>query len=172
MLRSAMAAADLDPAHAVADLRALRELTEDDRGAQRVAWTDTWASARAWLRERLESLPVAVDTDDAGNLWAILPGARDETVILGSHLDSVPDGGWLDGALGVLAGLEVLRAIAAAGEPPALGVTLVDWADEEGSRFGHSLLGSSAAAGLLDIDAARTLRDREGAALADALAEN
>src|SRR4051794_11603656 len=164
-----MAAADLDPAHAVADLRALRELTEDDRGAQRVAWTDTWASARAWLRERLESLPVAVDTDDAGNLWAILPGARDETVILGSHLDSVPDGGWLDGALGVLAGLEVLRAIAAAGEPPVT-VALVDWADEEGARFGRSLLGSGLAAGILDPAAVQDVRDADGVALTDALA--
>src|SRR3954454_5687491 len=99
MLRSAMAAADLDPARALADLRALRELTEDDRGAQRVAWTDTWARARAWLGERLGALPVTVETDEAGQLWAVLPGAREETVVLGSHLDSVPDGGWLDGAL-------------------------------------------------------------------------
>src|SRR4051794_22589997 len=155
---------DPDPERALAALRALRELTEDDRGAQRVAWTDTWASARAWLRERLESLPVAVDTDDAGNLWAILPGARDETVILGSHLDSVPDGGWLDGALGVLAGLEVLRAIAAAGEPPVT-VALVDWADEEGARFGRSLLGSGLAAGILDPAAVQDVRDADGVAL-------
>jgi hydantoinase/carbamoylase family amidase len=164
-----MAAADLDPARVVADLRALRELTEDGRGAQRVAWTDTWASARAWLRERLESLPVAVDTDEAGNLWAVLPGARDETVILGSHLDSVPDGGWLDGALGVVAGLEVLRAIAAAGEPPVT-LALVDWADEEGARFGRSLLGSGLAAGIVDPVAVQDVRDADGVALPDALA--
>jgi N-carbamoyl-L-amino-acid hydrolase len=164
-----MAAPDLDPARAVADLRALRELTEDDRGAQRVAWTDTWARARAWLRERLEPLPVTVDTDEAGNLWAVLPGARDETVILGSHLDSVPDGGWLDGALGVVGGLEVLRSIAAAGEPPVT-VALVDWADEEGARFGRSLLGSGLAAGILDPAAVRDVTDRDGVALPDALA--
>jgi hydantoinase/carbamoylase family amidase len=163
-----MPAADLDPARAVADLRALRELTEDERGAQRVAWTDTWASARAWLRERLEPLPVAVDTDEAGNLWAVLPGAREETVVLGSHLDSVPDGGWLDGALGVLGALEVLRAIAARGEPPVT-VALVDWADEEGARFGRSLLGSGLAAGLLDPATVRDVRDRDGVALLDAL---
>jgi N-carbamoyl-L-amino-acid hydrolase len=166
-----MAEADLDPARAVADLRALRELTEDERGAQRVAWTDTWASARAWLRERLDALPVAVDTDEAGNLWAVLPGTRAETVVLGSHLDSVPDGGWLDGALGVLAGLEVLRAIAAGGEPPVT-VALVDWADEEGARFGRSLLGSGLAAGLLDPAAVRGVRDRDGVALTDALGEH
>src|SRR3954468_21493776 len=166
-----MAAADLDPGRALADLRALRELTGDDRGAQRVAWTDTWAEGRAWLRERLGELPLDVDADEAGNLWAVLPGASAETVVLGSHVDSVPAGGWLDGALGVLAGLEVLRALAAAGEPPVT-VALVDWADEEGARFGHSLLGSSAAAGLLDAGAARALRDRDGVALSDALAEH
>ena len=65
---------DPDPERALADLRALRELTEDERGAQRVAWTDTWAAARAWLRERLAELPVTVDSDEAGNLWAVLPG--------------------------------------------------------------------------------------------------
>jgi acetylornithine deacetylase/succinyl-diaminopimelate desuccinylase-like protein len=97
-------AADLDPARAVADLRALRELTGDERGAQRLAWTDTWARARAWLRERLAELPVEVDADEAGNLWARLPGASERTVLLGSHVDSVPDGGWLDGALGCSAG--------------------------------------------------------------------
>jgi hydantoinase/carbamoylase family amidase len=162
-------AADLDPARAVDDLRALRELTGDERGAQRVAWTDTWAAARAWLRERLCELPVAVDSDEAGNLWAVLPGARGETVVIGSHIDSVPDGGWLDGALGVLGGLEVLRALAAAGEPPVT-VALVDWADEEGARFGRSLLGSGLACGGLDPASVEGVRDREGVALTEALA--
>ena len=166
-----MAAADLDPGRALADLRALRELTEDERGAQRVAWTETWATARAWLRERLGELPVDVDTDEAGNLWAVLPGARPETVVLGSHVDSVPDGGWLDGALGVLGGLEVLRALAAAGEPPVT-VALVDWADEEGARFGRSLLGSGLATGTLDPDSVAGVHDRDGIALADAMAEH
>jgi N-carbamoyl-L-amino-acid hydrolase len=162
----------LDPARTVAELRALAELTADERGAQRVAWGPMWREARAWLRERLDELPVQISRDAAGNTWATLPGRSDRLLALGSHLDSVPDGGWLDGALGVLAGLEVLRALAARSEPPALGVTLVDWADEEGARFGHSLLGSSAAAGLLDAGGAASLRDRDGVALADALAEN
>jgi hydantoinase/carbamoylase family amidase len=164
-----MAVVDLDPGRALADLRALRDLTEDERGAQRVAWTDTWAKARGWLRERLGELPLEVDADEAGNLWAVLPGARAETVILGSHVDSVPDGGWLDGALGVLGGLEVLRAMAAAGEPPVT-VALVDWADEEGARFGRSLLGSGLATGTLDPDSVAAVRDRDGTALADAMA--
>jgi N-carbamoyl-L-amino-acid hydrolase len=153
----------------VADLRALRELTEDERGAQRVAWTPTWARAREWLRERLEPLPVDVDVDEAGNLWAVLRGASERTVLLGGHLDSVPDGGWLDGSLDVLAGLEVLRALAAAGEPP-VSVALVDWADEEGARFGRSLLGSGMTAGSVDPADVAGLRDRDGTALADALA--
>jgi hydantoinase/carbamoylase family amidase len=164
-----MASADLDPARAVADLRALRELTEDERGAQRVAWTDTWAKAREWLRERLAELPVDLDVDEAGNLWAVLRGASDDTVVLGSHVDSVPDGGWLDGALGVLGGLEVLRALAAGGEPPVT-VALVDWADEEGARFGRSLLGSGLATGMVEPQAVADVRDRDGTLLTDALA--
>jgi hydantoinase/carbamoylase family amidase len=163
-------AADPQPDRALADLRALRELTEDERGAQRVAWTDTWAKARDWLRERLADLPVTVDTDEAGNLWAVLPGERPETVVLGSHVDSVPDGGWLDGALGVLGGLEVLRTLAAEGARPPVTVALVDWADEEGARFGRSLLGSGLAAGTLDPHDVHDTADRDGVALRDALA--
>jgi allantoate deiminase len=166
-----MAAADLDPARALADLRALRELTEDERGAQRVAWTEMWARAREWLRERLAELPLEVSTDEAGNLWALLPGDREETVVLGSHIDSVPDGGWLDGALGVLGGLEVVRALAAAGTPPVT-VALVDWADEEGARFGRSLLGSGLATGMVDPRSIADVTDRDGIRLTDALGEH
>ena len=162
---------DLDPRRAVAALRRLRELTGDDRGAQRVAWTATWARARAWLREELASLPVEVEVDAAGNLWAVLPGASERTVLIGGHLDSVPDGGWLDGALDVVAGLEVLRALAAAGEQPVT-VALVDWADEEGARFGRSLLGSGLATGSIDPADVAGLTDRDGIALRDALAEH
>ncbi|HWF49719.1 MAG TPA: M28 family peptidase, partial [Solirubrobacteraceae bacterium] len=107
-----------DPARLLGDLRSLAALTATDRGAQRVAWTDTWARAREWERSLLAELPVEVEVDEAGNMWAVLPGERAETLILGSHIDSVPDGGWLDGALGLLGGLEVLRGIAAAGRPP------------------------------------------------------
>ncbi|HEX2413059.1 MAG TPA: Zn-dependent hydrolase [Solirubrobacteraceae bacterium] len=158
-----------DADRAIALLRDLAERTSDEHGAQRVAWTDTWALARRWLREQLDAIPgVAVDVDPAGNLWASAPGESERFVIVGSHLDSVPDGGWLDGALGVVAGLEVVRALA--GEPRALGLRVVDWADEEGARFGRSLFGSSAAAGTLDPVAVRGLTDRDGVALPDALA--
>ena len=106
----------VDTARAVQGLRELARLTSDERGAQRVAWTDTWIAARDWLRAELDAIPgVAVDRDAAGNTWATLPGDSERFVIVGSHLDSVPDGGWLDGTLGVVAALEVLRALA--GEP-------------------------------------------------------
>jgi N-carbamoyl-L-amino-acid hydrolase len=142
---------DLDPDRVLADLRALAELTSDERGAQRIAFSERWRAARAFLRERLAELPVEVREDSAQNLWAMLPGEREPAVAVGSHVDSVPDGGWLDGALGTLAALEVLRA---AGERPPRSLVLVDWADEEG-RFGHSLLGSSAASGNVDLEALR-----------------
>jgi hydantoinase/carbamoylase family amidase len=158
-----------DASRMLTDLRSLAELTGTERGAQRLAWTDTWAKARTWERGLLAELPVAVEVDEAGNQWATLEGDSSETLIIGSHIDSVPDGGWLDGCLGVLSALEVLRAIAANGRPP-LTVKLVDWADEEGARFGLSLMGSSAAAGTLDAELLRSLRDVDGVTAGDALA--
>ena len=161
--------ADVDAARAVAGLKEIRRLTEDEDGAQRVAWTDTWITARDWLAGQLAEIDgVTVERDAAGNTWATAPGADERFVIVGGHLDSVPNGGWLDGALNVVAGLEVLRALAPEERPFTL--KLVDWADEEGARFGRSLLGSSAAAGTLDPDAVRGLTDRDGTALPDALA--
>ena len=159
----------LDPGRTVAELRELHELTGDERGAQRVCWTKTWARAREWFRSKLDELPLEVQTDEAGNLWATLPGRADETLVLGGHLDSVPNGGWLDGALDALAALEVVRRLAQE-PPPPLAVRLVDWADEEGARFGRSLFGSSAAAGTLEPDAVRHLVDSDGVSLPEALA--
>jgi hydantoinase/carbamoylase family amidase len=163
---------EADPRRVLDSLERLRELTATDAGAQRVAWTPMWARARLWLRSQLSALPVTVSVDEAGNLWASLPGRTAGSIVIGSHLDSVPDGGWLDGCLGVLAGLEVLRAVAAGAAPPERGVTLVDWADEEGARFGHSMFGSSAAAGLLEVHGVQGLMDRDGVRLPDALAEH
>jgi allantoate deiminase len=160
----------LDERIVPAQLLELAVLTGDERGAQRVAWTDRWLVAQDWLRARLAEIPgVEVHTDPAGNIWGTLPGESARSVVLGGHLDSVPDGGWLDGVLNVVAALEVLRAIADGPTPP-LTVRLVDWADEEGARFGRSLVGSSACAGSLDPETLRGLRDRDGIALPDALA--
>jgi len=162
----------LDPARVVARLRELRELTGDEDGAQRVAWTETWRTARGWLAGTLADLPLEVERDAAGNDWYTLRGASERAVLLGGHIDSVPNGGWLDGCLNVLAGAEVLRRIAEEGTPPVT-VRLVDWADEEGARFGRSLFGSSAAAGsMADQDELRTRVDRDGVTLPAALAEN
>jgi N-carbamoyl-L-amino-acid hydrolase len=162
---------EVDPGRAVSGLRELARLTGDDDGAQRVAWTDTWRTALDWFRDELAGIDgVSVDTDEAGNIWATAPGESERFVIVGGHLDSVPNGGWLDGSLNVIAGLEVLRALAP--EPRALTLKLVNWADEEGARFGRSLLGSSACAGSLNPDDVRGLTDRDGVALPDALRDH
>jgi len=155
----------LDPSRTVAELRELQELTGDENGAQRVAWTDTWVRAREWLGEKLAGLPLELAEDEAANQWWTLRGDSDRAVLIGGHIDSVPNGGWLDGALNVVAGVEVLRRLAEEGRP-ATTVRLVNWADEEGARFGRSLFGSSAAAGsMADQDELRERRDAEGNAL-------
>jgi beta-ureidopropionase / N-carbamoyl-L-amino-acid hydrolase len=160
----------LNPKRTIAELKELRALTEDANGAQRVAWTDTWLKAREWFAGKLAGLPVEHHYDAAGNTWVTLKGQSEKALLIGGHLDSVPNGGWLDGSLNVLAGLEILRRISDEfkGRPPVT-VRLVDWADEEGARFGRSLLGSSAFAGTATIAADRVRTDREGTRLEDAL---
>jgi N-carbamoyl-L-amino-acid hydrolase len=162
----------LDAARTVAELKELRELTGDDNGAQRVAWTDTWESAREWLRGKVDGTGAREEIDEAGNQWFTLGGDSGRALLLGGHIDSVPNGGWLDGCLNVMAAVEVLRRIAADGRPP-MTVRVVNWADEEGARFGRSLFGSSAAAGsMTDQDELRQRKDASGIALPDALAEH
>jgi allantoate deiminase len=159
------------PGHdVIADLRALAARTSDAHGAQRVAWGPVWRDARRWLDDVLAREGLHAEADLAGNNWITLPGERPETVVIGGHLDSVPNGGWLDGPLGVLAGVEALRRYSARTPPVTLAV--VDFADEEGARFSRSLLGSSGASGSLVPDSVRNLVDRQGTRLADALAEN
>jgi N-carbamoyl-L-amino-acid hydrolase len=162
----------LDPKTVIRDLKELRALTADANGAQRIAWSGIWLRAREWFEAKLHELPVEYHYDAAGNRWVTLLGASEKALILGSHLDSVPNGGWLDGSLGVMAALEVLRHIAEQynGRPP-ITVRIVDWADEEGARFGRSLFGSSAFAGTQTIATDRGLLDRDGIRLEDALAE-
>jgi hydantoinase/carbamoylase family amidase len=160
----------LDAGRAIADLRELDRLTGGPEGARRVAWGEEWQAARDFLGRRLAELGIEPERDEAGNLWARLEGREREAVAVGSHLDSVPGGGWLDGALGVMAALELLRTLAAGGDAPARSVVLVDWADEEGVRFGRSLFGSSAAAGTLDPAELRGISAPDGRPAEEVLA--
>ena len=162
----------IDAGRVVADLRELHALTGSDAGAQRLCWTETWREARSLLTKWLTELGLALERDAAGNLWASLEGDSEPALAVGSHIDSVPDGGWLDGALGVMAALGIVRAWAESGERPPRTLALVDWADEEGARFGRSLFGSSAFSGTLDPDAVRPLRDSGGRSIEEVLAEN
>src|SRR5580698_3627997 len=161
----------IDSKAVLADLGELRALTATEDGAQRVAWSPMWLKARAWFEAKLSDLPVEHHYDAAGNHWVTLKGESEKALVVGSHLDSVPNGGWLDGCLGVMAGLEVLTHAAEmyAGRPPVT-VKLVDWADEEGARFGRSLFGSAAFAGKATMEADRVRTDKDGVTLAAALA--
>src|ERR1041385_2766655 len=166
---SRVAPMQLEPGRTVAELRELQELTGDGNGAQRVAWTDTWEQAREWLRGKVAGTSAQEEIDAAGNQWFTLRGASERELLIGGHIDSVPNSGWLDGCLNVMAGVEVLRRIAEEGEPP-LTVRLVNWADEEGARVGRSPLGSSAAAGsMADQAELRTKVDANGISLPDAV---
>jgi allantoate deiminase len=160
----------MNAANVVANLRELAQLTSNADGAQRLAWGPTWRDARNWFNGKLAGIGVTPEVDAAGNSWATLKGSSDRTVIIGSHLDSVPNGGWLDGALGVMAGLEALRMYKS--QTPPVTLKVVDWADEEGARFSRSLLGSSAASGSLQVSEVEHLADKTGVRLVDALREN
>jgi N-carbamoyl-L-amino-acid hydrolase len=164
----------LDPKRTVAELKELRALSGDENGAQRIAFTGIWASAREWLREKAEAIGgVETHRDEAGNFWATLRGESENALLIGGHIDSVPNGGWLDGCLNTMAGIEILRRLSAQynGKPPVT-VRVVDWADEEGARFGKSLFGSSACSGNLNMAEARALKDRDGITLAEALQQH
>src|ERR1700744_947322 len=161
----------VDAGAVIANLEELRSLTSDELGAQRIAWSPVWLCTRAWFEQKLAGFPVEHHFDAAGNHWITLTGASQRALVLGSHLDSVPNGGWLDGCLCVLTGLEILKHLAREhnGRPPCT-IKLVDWADEEGARFGRSLFGSSAFAGTQTIDADRKRTDHDGTTLEAALA--
>lgn len=161
----------MDAVAVISHLEELRSLTADNNGAQRIAWSPTWLRARAWFEQKLSDLPVEHHYDAAANHWITLAGESERALVIGSHLDSVPNGGWLDGCLGVLTGLEVLKHLARKyNNRPPCAIKLVDWADEEGARFGRSLFGSSAFAGTQTIEADRNRIDRDGTTLEAALA--
>lgn len=156
----------------IADLRELAKLTSDKNGAQRVAWGPVWFKTRNWFAAKVKKeLGLPVERDSAGNLWVTLKGKSDKGVMIAGHLDSVPNGGWLDGCLGTLSALEVLRRYKARGEQPPVTLYCVDWADEEGARFGRSLVGSAAAGGSLNVQKELGhLTDRDGIKHLDAIA--
>jgi hydantoinase/carbamoylase family amidase len=162
----------IDQDRAIADLRELDRRTGGPGGARRVCWGAEWRAAREYLAELLAELELEPERDEAGNMWAYLEGDREPALAVGSHVDSVPLGGWLDGALGVMAAVAVLRAWAESGDRPPRTLALVDWADEEGARFGRSLFGSSAVAGTLVPEELAELRDAEGEPISSVLAAN
>jgi hydantoinase/carbamoylase family amidase len=162
----------IDAGRVIADLRELARRTSDEAGAQRLCWGEGWRAARGFLGELLAEIGLEPEIDEAGNAWAYLPGERQPALAVGSHLDSVPNGGWLDGAFGVMGALGMLRAWAGAEARPPRTLALVDWADEEGARFGRSLFGSSAAAGTFEPAELANARDGEGRRALGVLAEN
>lgn len=160
----------IDPSRVIEQMRRLDKITSDASGAQRIAWTDSWSESRAWLLRECADLPVSHEIDESGNLWITLQGRSSNALVVGSHLDSVYGGGWLDGSLGVLSGLAIMRRLwEQHGDKLPLSIRVVDWADEEGARFGRSLLGSSACSGTLDLDEIRSSRDEAGVLLKDAM---
>jgi len=167
-----MTASSIDARRVIADLREMDRRTGGPDGARRICWGPDWAEARHFLGELLAELDLAPEVDEAGNLWTYLEGEQEPALAVGSHLDSVPQGGWLDGALGVMAALGVLRSWVQSGERPPRTLALVDWADEEGARFGRSLFGSSAVSGTLSPDEISGLQDADGRGIEEVLAES
>jgi hydantoinase/carbamoylase family amidase len=166
-----MSDVSIDAGRVIADLRELDRRTGGKDGARRVCWGPEWTEARDFLTELLGELDLTPEIDEAGNLWAYLGGEAEPALAVGSHLDSVPQGGWLDGALGTMAAVGVLRSWVQSGRRPRRTLALVDWADEEG-RFGRSLLGSSAASGTLVPQEVHGLRDPDGHEIEEVLAQN
>lgn len=137
-------------------------------GYRRYAWTDADAECRAWFREQAENRNLIYEEDRNGNQWAwTAPGA--DAIVIGSHLDSVPDGGAYDGPLGVVSSFAALDLLRERGADPARPLGIVNFADEEGARFNVACVGSRLSAGVLTPDQARALKDAEGVFLGDAM---
>ena len=139
-------------------------------GITRLAWSPELADVNAWLTRRLEEAGLEVEVDAAGNVFGKWHAGEGGPVLVGSHLDTVPNGGRFDGALGVLAGLEAIRLLKRRRVRPRRPVWLVSFMDEEGARFGTALFGSRAFAGD-DLSDLGERRDGTGVTLRDAMAE-
>ena len=141
-------------------------------GYRRFAWTGTDIVLRQWFRGEASARGMDVVRDRAGNLWAWRgdPDADGPGLVLGSHLDSVPDGGAFDGPLGVVSAFAALDQLTANGWTPIRPVAVACFADEEGARFGVACAGSRLLTGVLDADRARSLTDNDGTTMAEAMA--
>jgi N-carbamoyl-L-amino-acid hydrolase len=141
-------------------------------GYRRFAWTATDATLREWFRGEAERRGLDLETDRAGNLWAWSgnPDADGPGLVVGSHLDSVPDGGAFDGPLGVVSAFAALDELRARGFVPRRPLGIACFADEEGARFGVACAGSRLLTGVLDPDRARALTDDDGTTMAEAMA--
>ncbi len=149
------------------DIEALAAIGRDPTGGiSRPAWSPAHEEARAWLLGQLRAAGLDARVDAAGNVFGRL-GEGTPVVLTGSHIDTVPRGGPLDGALGVLAGLECLRTVAASGVRPARALEVAAFTDEEGRFYGF--FGSRALTGSLDRILAERLTDPTGLALAEAM---
>jgi len=135
-----------------ADIEAAAQIGADGGGVSRFAWTPELAQANDWFIGRLEGLGLEAEVDPAGNVLGRWNAPEGKAVLVGSHLDTVPRGGRYDGALGVLAALDVVRRLKAEGVEPARPLWVVSFNDEEGSRFQTGMLGSRVFCGELDLD--------------------
>jgi len=141
-----------------------------ERGVRRLALTEADAQARTIVTAEMEALGMTVRSDAFCNLWGHLPGTSDQPgVVIGSHLDSVPEGGDYDGVLGVCAGLGVVRDILATGARPKRSLSVVDFTSEESSRFSLATVGSKAATGNLSLMDMIRFKDKDGVTLLRAL---
>jgi N-carbamoyl-L-amino-acid hydrolase len=144
-------------------------------GYRRSAWTDQDAALREWFAGEADARGLDLVTDRAGNQWAwwgdpdAAVAAGRPGVVMGSHLDSVPDGGAFDGPLGVVSALAVIDALRAKGFTPSRPIAVAGFVDEEGARFGIACAGSRLITGKLDADKARGLRDADGVTMAEAM---
>ena len=152
----------IDPDRFLADLRHLRSFGAEGEGVVRPAFSKADIDARRWLMGRIAEAGLTPQLDPVGNVFGLADG---QSLLMGSHSDSQPEGGWLDGAYGVIAALEVARAAHEGGGPA---VSIVSFQDEEG-RFG-ALTGSEVWTGRLSLEDADALRDAGGLTLADARA--
>lgn len=162
---------DINGDRLLADLRTLSTIGgQADGGVDRLAWSEADLAARRWFAERIREAGLEPRVDAAFNVFGHVPGSAGPRLLTGSHLDSVPNGGRLDGAYGALAGLEVLRTIVESADPLATRVEVVGFADEEGVRFAIGLIGSLALTGELDLDQLRGGRDWQGVPIRQVIA--